>query len=73
VESALQNISGVNQVLSPEAGKFVVETDSGRELRPELARVVVGRGWELMELKSQEFTLEDVFLNLVTEEDHEAA
>jgi ABC-2 type transport system ATP-binding protein len=73
VESALQKISGVNQVLSPEAGKFVVETDSGRELRPELARVVVGRGWELMELKSQEFTLEDVFLNLVTEEDHEAA
>jgi ABC-2 type transport system ATP-binding protein len=33
-----------------------------------LARVVVERGWQLLELKSQEFTLEEVFINLVTEE-----
>jgi len=29
---------------------------------------VVERGWQLLELKSQEFTLEEVFINLVTEE-----
>ena len=38
------------------------------ELRPQLARMVVERGWQLLELKSQEFTLEEVFINLVTEE-----
>ena len=69
VESALQKIAGVNRVVSLGEDKFQVEADNGRELRPELARTVVGRGWELIELKSQEFTLEDVFLNLVTEEE----
>jgi ABC-2 type transport system ATP-binding protein len=73
VEAALQQIAGVNRAVSQGEGKFLVEADNGEELRPELARLVVGRGWELLELKAQEFTLEDVFLNLVTEEDHEAA
>jgi len=45
-----------------------VEAGHGVELRPQLARVVVERGWQLLELKSQEFTLEEVFINLVTEE-----
>ncbi|MFZ5447363.1 MAG: ABC transporter ATP-binding protein [Thermodesulfobacteriota bacterium] len=69
VEAALQHLAGVNRTLSQGEGKFLVETDAGRELRPDLARLVVGRGWELLELKSQEFTLEEVFLNLVTEEE----
>ena len=50
-------------------GRFLVETVSDRELRPEVARQVVSRGWDLLELQSQEFTLEEVFLNLVTEEE----
>jgi len=29
----------------------------------------VDRGWDLLELQTQEFTLEEVFLNLVTEEE----
>jgi ABC-2 type transport system ATP-binding protein len=73
VEAALQAVTGVNRVLGQGEGKYLVEADQGRELRPQLARVVVERGWELLELKAQEFTLEEVFLNLVTEEDHEAA
>ena len=73
VETALQKITGVNRVLNQGDHKFLVETDRGLELRPELARLVVGQGWDLLELKTQEFTLEEVFLNLVTEENHEAA
>jgi ABC-2 type transport system ATP-binding protein len=69
VEVALQKISGVNRVVSSDEGKFLVEADRGRELRPELARMVVAQGWDLLELKTQEFTLEEVFLNLVTEEE----
>ena len=68
VTGALAAISGVNRVLSQGEGKYLVEADHGVELRPQLARVVVERGWQLLELKSQEFTLEEVFINLVTEE-----
>jgi ABC-2 type transport system ATP-binding protein len=69
VTAALQAVSGVNRVLSQGEGKYLVEADNGHELRPQLARVVVERGWQLLELKSQEFTLEEVFINLVTEEE----
>jgi ABC-2 type transport system ATP-binding protein len=69
VETALQKISGVSRVLSQGEGRYLVEADNSQELRPQLARVVVERGWQLLELKAQEFTLEEVFLNLVTEEE----
>jgi ABC-2 type transport system ATP-binding protein len=68
VEAALQAVAGVSRVLPQEEGKYLVEADNGVELRPQLARMVVERGWQLLELKAQEFTLEEVFLNLVTEE-----
>ncbi len=68
VKAALTAVAGVNRVLSQGEGKYLVEADHGRELRPQLARVVVERDWQLLELKSQEFTLEEVFINLVTEE-----
>jgi len=69
VLAALQGLEGVQEV-SPlgEHRYLVVGRDDG-DLRPELARLVVGRGWNLWELKAQEFTLEEVFLNLVTEEE----
>ncbi|OHE25848.1 MAG: MFS transporter, partial [Syntrophobacterales bacterium RIFOXYC2_FULL_60_23] len=63
VTGALTAVSGVNRVLSQGEGKYLVEADHGIELRPQLARMVVERGWQLLELKSQEFTLEEVFLN----------
>jgi ABC-2 type transport system ATP-binding protein len=68
VPAALAAVSGVNRVLSQGEGKYLVEAGHGVELRPQLARMVVERGWQLLELKSQEFTLEEVFINLVTEE-----
>jgi ABC-2 type transport system ATP-binding protein len=69
VEAALRGVAGVKRVLSQGEGKYLVETDPGHELRPQLARLVVEGGWQLLELKSQEFTLEEVFINLVTEEE----
>jgi len=68
VEAALKGVAGVSRVLPQGGGSFLVEADNGMELRPELARVVVEKGWRLLELKAQEFSLEEVFLNLVTEE-----
>ncbi|HZE21766.1 MAG TPA: ABC transporter ATP-binding protein, partial [Desulfobaccales bacterium] len=72
VEGALEAVAGVSRVRSQGNGKYLVEADNGLELRPQLARLIVERGWELLELKTMEFTLEEVFLNLVTEEESES-
>jgi ABC-2 type transport system ATP-binding protein len=72
VTAALQDMPGVARVVGRGEGRFLVDAGNGRDLRPELARLVVQQGFDLLELKIQEFTLEDVFLNLVTEEETEA-
>ncbi len=69
IAAALQALPGVKEVVSQGDGRFVVESGEDRELRPEIARLVVAKGWDLLELQAQEFTLEEVFLNLVTEEE----
>ena len=45
-----------------------VETVQGRDLRRDLARTVVTNGWGLLELKSMRMSLEEIFLDLTTEE-----
>jgi ABC-2 type transport system ATP-binding protein len=69
ITATLKGIPGVKEVVSQGEARFLVETPSDLELRPEIARQVVARGWDLLELQVQEFTLEEVFLNLVTEEE----
>jgi ABC-2 type transport system ATP-binding protein len=69
VGQALGAVPGVARVEAQGGGAFLVETGSPEVLRPALARTVVEKGWELLELKGHEFTLEDVFLNLTTEEE----
>jgi len=65
---ALMGIPGIKDVIRQGEEHYLVETREELDLRPEIARLVVARGWDLLELKAQEFTLEEVFLNLVTEE-----
>jgi ABC-2 type transport system ATP-binding protein len=50
-------------------GRYLVEAQGDVDLRPHLARLMVQQGWDLLELKALEFTLEEVFLNLVTKEE----
>jgi ABC-2 type transport system ATP-binding protein len=69
VQAALQAVPGVKNVRGQVDGTFTLEADLDAEVRPALARSIVQRGWDLLELKTQEFTLEDVFMNLVTEEE----
>jgi ABC-2 type transport system ATP-binding protein len=69
VAAALQAIPQVQEVAGQGDGKFLVVAANDQDARPLLARLVVERGWDLLELKAQEFTLEEVFLNLVTEEE----
>jgi ABC-2 type transport system ATP-binding protein len=69
IQDVLQAVPGVKTVRGQENGAFALEADLDSEIRPELARCIVQHGWDLLELKTQEFTLEDVFINLVTEEE----
>ena len=65
---ALAALPGVTGVESRDDGRIAVETDPARDLRPEIARLVVARGLDLLELRAESLSLEDIFMQLVTEE-----
>lgn len=69
VLSHLQGISDVNKASEKEKiedniAVFEVESDKGKDLSKIIAREVIGRGWDLLELKKEAMELEDVFLKL---------
>jgi len=51
-----------------EQASVVVEASPDQDVRPALARTVLGKGWDLLELRGLDLSLEDVFIDLVTEE-----
>ena len=71
----LANLEGLAGVLAvkPSNGEssYLVECERGQDLRPELARTVVEHGWHLRELRFQDLSLEDIFMQLVTDEEPE--
>jgi ABC-2 type transport system ATP-binding protein len=68
VQQRLEQVPGVSKVLgrNVEDSGFTYEVESlaGRDVRADLARVIVQSGWNLHELKSVAFSLEEVFLEL---------
>jgi ABC-2 type transport system ATP-binding protein len=68
VQQRLEQIPGVSKVLetSRSNDRFVFEVDSlsGHNVRPDVARAIVQSGWNLLEMKSTTFSLEEVFLQL---------
>jgi ABC-2 type transport system ATP-binding protein len=68
----LGTLEGVESVQAQENGMFEVQCGRERDLRPHLAALAVERGWGLLELRSVGMSLEDVFLQLTTEETHAA-
>jgi ABC-2 type transport system ATP-binding protein len=68
VHQRLEQVPGVSKVLDkPPAGdRFISEVESlpDRNARADLARAVVHSGWNLLELKSLTYSLEEVFLEL---------
>jgi ABC-2 type transport system ATP-binding protein len=47
---------------------FEVESAHGHDVRRELARAVVSHGWGLLELRPLRLSLEEIFLQVTTEE-----
>jgi len=53
--------------------RFQVEGELRKDIRSDLARVIVQNGWGLYELQSATMSLEDIFLKLTTAEESETA
>jgi ABC-2 type transport system ATP-binding protein len=78
VPEKILSIPGVHQLIPQEAdkgeGAYIVESDVGRDIREDLSRTIVTNGWGLLEMKPLVLSLEEVFLELTTQEkDVEAA
>jgi ABC-2 type transport system ATP-binding protein len=77
VKTALEAVAGVTRVVLSDtrgtATGFEVDSESGRDVRRELASTVVSRGWGLLELRPMRMSLEEIFLHLTTEETAAAA
>jgi ABC-2 type transport system ATP-binding protein len=72
VQQRLEQVSGVSRVVmkDPRDGRlhFEIESLQGRHIRADLARTVVGAGWNLSELRAVGLSLEDIFLQLTAAE-----
>ena len=69
---ALQGVPGVTSVgvneVRGNVSSYEVASESGRDVRRELAAAVVTRGWGLLELRPMRMSLEEIFLHLTTED-----
>jgi ABC-2 type transport system ATP-binding protein len=52
---------------------YTIACALGSDLREQVAAAVVRQGWGLLELRSVGLSLEEIFIQIVTEEDHAAA
>jgi ABC-2 type transport system ATP-binding protein len=68
VMTALRQVDGVLDVERLDDGAYQISCIKGSDRRAELARTVVERGWGLLELRGVGMSLEDIFLQLTTEE-----
>ena len=68
----LARVPGVLKVTPADrqgsAAGFEIDVEAGRDVRRDLAREVVGSGWGLLELRPMRVSLEDIFLQLTTDE-----
>jgi len=73
VLAAVHDLPGVaNARVASEDGsrsRLQIESDTGRDIRIDVARTVVNKGWGLLELRSENMSLEDIFIKLTTAEE----
>jgi ABC-2 type transport system ATP-binding protein len=77
IASTLKGLAGVVGVRTEsEAGgrfRFRVDADVRQDIRGEMARAIVTKGWSLLELHSSVMSLEDIFIKLTTAEETHAS
>jgi ABC-2 type transport system ATP-binding protein len=69
---ALSRIAGVTKVRQVDRRESIVgyeiDVTGDRDVRRDLAREIVGSGWGLLELRPMRISLEEIFLQLTTDE-----
>jgi ABC-2 type transport system ATP-binding protein len=77
IAASLVRMAGVTRVAEADRRNglvgYEVESESGRDIRRELARTIVSSGWGLTELRPMRMSLEEIFLSLTTDEAAPAA
>jgi ABC-2 type transport system ATP-binding protein len=77
VPDALGGIAGVRKVARVDgtaaATGYEIDVEPNVDVRPDVARTIVNRGWSLLELRPLRMSLEEIFLQLTTEEQPEEA
>lgn len=78
LSAAVREIPGVRKVSAEPAGAngriaAIVEASPGQDVRGQIAAKVVGKGWPLYELRGVNLSLEEIFLELTTEDSAHAA
>jgi ABC-2 type transport system ATP-binding protein len=69
VLGAVPGVTKVDTIDTHEAFTgYEIEAEPNRDIRRDIARTVVERGWGLLELRPTRMSLEEVFLQLTTEE-----
>lgn len=73
LRDVLQKIPGAQRVQIESMGSSgrmvaTVEASQGQDLRSQIAAKVVGQGWPLYELRGENLSLEEIFLQLTTED-----
>jgi ABC-2 type transport system ATP-binding protein len=70
--AALSRVPGVTRVSESDRRDslvgFEIDSESGRDVRRDLAKTVVSNGWGLLELRPMRISLEEIFLSLTTDD-----
>jgi len=73
LREAIEHVDGITKIdvqaiEDSDHLKVLVESEPGTDLRVKLAPAVIGKGLDLFELRAVSLSLEDIFLQLTTEE-----
>ena len=63
------SIPGITSATEQTPGHVLIETDSSREVRPDIAKLAVDAQWDLLEMRKITLSLEAIFLELTTQEE----
>ena len=71
--AVLESVDGVQEierdtVTGGAFHRYQITVDLGKDIRSDLAKVVIQNNWELLKLQSLGMTLEEIFLRLTIEE-----
>jgi ABC-2 type transport system ATP-binding protein len=73
VAALLRRLPGIADVQVQGEGVYVVDYTPDMDVRPQLTQAILRAGWELLELRVQEMSLEEVFLQLTVDEGQETS